>query len=238
MSHNSELIRTIKKQLQQHANGADAEKMQAYMKSAMPFYGVKMPVLKQVCREAIGGFPLESFQQWQETVLHLWRNANYREERHCAIQLCEAKLYKQFQTLDSIALYEEMIVTGAWWDYVDVIASHRIGYLLKTYPKAMKPFMLEWANCEDIWKRRTAILSQLSFKQETDLKLLFDCIKPSWAEDEFFLQKAIGWALRAYAWVDIQLVMDYVDANSHHLSRLAQREALKNKEKLLKRAET
>ena len=93
-------------------------------------------------------------------------------------------------------MYEEMIVTGAWWDYVDVIASHCLGELLRRHPASMKPRMRAWARSRDLRKRRSAILCQLGFKSETDLDLIYDCIAPAFGSGEFFPQKAIGWALR------------------------------------------
>ena len=127
-----------------------------------------------------------------------------------------------------MALYEELIVDGAWWDFVDGIASHRVGPILRAFPAPMKKLMRQWSRCGNIWKRRTAILCQLGFKQETDLKLLYDCIEPSLGEKEFFLRKGIGWALRQYAWTDPDEVIRYVREKGDALSPLSRREALKN----------
>jgi 3-methyladenine DNA glycosylase AlkD len=125
-------------------------------------------------------------------------------------------------------VYEELIVTGAWWDYVDDIASHRVGPILRDHPAALKRKMLAWSQSKDLWKRRTSILCQLGFKAETDLGLLYECIAPSLGSREFFLQKAIGWALRQYAWTDGAEVRRYVRLNRDRLSALSSREALKN----------
>jgi 3-methyladenine DNA glycosylase AlkD len=88
--------------------------------------------------------------------------------------------------------------------------------------------MLAWSRSKDLWKRRTSILCQLGFKAETDLGLLYECIAPSLGSREFFLQKAIGWALRQYAWTDGAEVRRYVRLNRDRLSALSSREALKN----------
>ena len=232
MSADKNLIDALKRSLQAHADSNAAPLMQAYMKSNMPFYGVKTPQMRKICKDVFSAHPLTSFERWRDTVLNLWRKAKFREERHCAIQLCESRRYLDYQTLDTIPVYEEMIVTGAWWDYVDVIASHRIGYLLKQYPKQLKTLLKQWACCDDMWKRRAAILAQLSYKGDTDLKLLYACIQPSLGSQEFFLQKAIGWALRTYAWYDISEVMAFIEKNKTKLSPLSQREALKNRAKL------
>jgi 3-methyladenine DNA glycosylase AlkD len=125
-------------------------------------------------------------------------------------------------------MFEEMIVTGAWWDFVDVIASHQLGDILRAEPRRMKPLMRRWATDRDMWKRRAAILCQLGFRRETDLDLLYACIEPSLESKEFFLRKAIGWALRQYAWTDPREVRRYVTANRERLSPLSVREAMKN----------
>jgi 3-methyladenine DNA glycosylase AlkD len=92
----------------------------------------------------------------------------------------------------------------------------------------MKPLMRRWARDSDTWKRRSAILCQLGFKRDTDLRLLYDCIEPNVTHQDFFIRKAIGWALRQYAWTDPRAVRRYVKANKQRLSPLSVREALKN----------
>ena len=125
-------------------------------------------------------------------------------------------------------LYEEIIVTGAWWDYVDGVASHRVGPILRDYPAPMTKKMLAWSRSPNMWKRRTSIICQLGFKNDTDLDLLYACIEPSLDSKEFFLRKAIGWALRQHAWTDPAEVKRYVRRNRARLSGLSYREALKN----------
>ncbi len=92
----------------------------------------------------------------------------------------------------------------------------------------MKKKMLAWSKSGNLWKRRTSIICQLGFKENTDLDLLYACIEPSLDSKEFFLRKAIGWALRQYAWTDAAEVKRYVRRNRTRLSGLSQREALKN----------
>ena len=202
--------------------------MQAYMKSNMPYLGVSAVPLRAVCKTVIPLYSFSTFEAWNQAVLKVWRKATCREERYAAIALAGHRLYRPFQTLDAMALYEEMIVTGAWWDYVDALAVHHVGPILRKYPSAMKKKMRAWGKSDDLWKRRTAILCQLSFKQETDLALLYESIECAMYEREFFLRKAIGWALRQYAWTDPGEVARYVKVNRASLSALSVREALKN----------
>ena len=208
------------------ADPARAIGAQAYMKSEMPYIGVATTPRRQICKAVFSTHLLETAEAWRDEVLAIWRGATYREERYCAIELARAKQYRGFQTLDALPMYEEMIVTGAWWDTVDELASHCIGDLLAAYPKQMKRTMRRWSVDDDMWKRRTSILCQLTFKRDTDLTLLYDCIEPSRGSREFFLRKAIGWALRQYAWTVPAEVKRYVA--THELAPLSRREALKN----------
>lgn len=202
--------------------------MQAYMKSQMPYLGVPTIARRAVCREAFAGLSFASTLDWQDQVLAIWRGALFREERYCAIELAGSRPARGFQRIDALPMYEEMIVTGAWWDYVDAIAGRRLLAILQAEPVAMKAAMLEWAVSDDMWKRRSAILCQLNARGETDLEFLYACIAPSIGSTEFFLRKAIGWALRQYARTDPMEVARYVAANSGELSGLSRREALKH----------
>jgi 3-methyladenine DNA glycosylase AlkD len=208
---------------------ADAQSMQAYMKSAMPFHGVKAGPMRQVCKAAFAGLSFGSYAAWQKQVLALWRGAAFREERYAAMELAGHKASKPHRdALAALEVYEELIVTGAWWDYVDVLASHRVGDLLQAHPAPMRQAMLSWSKSPDLWKRRTAILCQLGFGTDTDRALLYATIEPALGEKEFFLRKAIGWALRQYAKSEPAEVQRYVRAQGDRLSPLSQREALKH----------
>ena len=209
------------------AEPARAPQMQAYMKSEMPYLGVTAPKLRAALRGLFATYPFDSAEGWRTDVLALWRSAKVREERYAALQLTGHRKAKPFQTLDALPMYEEMIVDGAWWDYVDEIAANRIGPLLAAYPKEMAKTMRAWSTSPNMWKRRTSILCQLGFKDAIDLELLHACIAPSIESKEFFLRKAIGWALRQHARVDPAEVARYVTAHPE-LSGLSKREALKH----------
>ena len=225
---NSHLLLRVRRELRRLADPRKAPAMQAYMKSKMPYHGVQTPLLRQCYVGLFREVDLSSRKSWSKTVLELWRGAKYREERYVAIALCGIKAAAEFQTPAVMPLYEELIVTGAWWDYVDEIAANRVGPILRDYPAPMKKKMVAWSKSKNIWKRRTSILSQLRFKHDTDLDLLYACIAPSLDSKEFFLRKAIGWALRQYAWTDPLEVRRYVREQKEKLSNLSRREALKN----------
>ena len=198
------------------------------MKSAMPFHGVPTPALRKVCRMIFADVPLANATHWKAQVLALWRDARFREERYAALELAGHRRAEAFQTFSAMPVYEEMIVTGAWWDYVDDIAAHCVGPILHREPARMRRKILAWSRSDDLWKRRTAILCQLGFKAKTDHELLYTCIETSLASSEFFLQKAIGWALRQYARTDPAEVRRYVQTHRALLSALSRREALKH----------
>jgi 3-methyladenine DNA glycosylase AlkD len=222
------LIRAARKALRSIADPLKAPIMKAYMKSTMPYLGIQATPLRKAAKAVFSAHKLDSFAEWHDTVLELWRGARYREERYLAIELTGYSAYRNFRTLDALPMYEEMITSGAWWDYVDSIAGHRIGELLRLHPAKMNKVLRAWATSDDMWKRRSAILAQLGFKADTDLDLLYDCIRPSIGEKEFFLRKAIGWALRQLAKTDAKEVRRFVAEHDGRLSPLSKREALKN----------
>ncbi len=189
-------------------------------------------MLRAICRDVFARHPLATADAWREAVSTLWRDARRREERYVAIGLLGWRAYRPHRTLDTLPVLEEMIVGGAWWDLVDPLATHRLRELLVNHPKPMSRAMRAWSRDANLWKRRSAILCQVGRKRETDLVLLFDCIEPNLADKEFFIRKAIGWALRDYAWHDLDTVERWVTANESTLSGLSRREALKNRDKL------
>ncbi len=212
------------------AGAADADKaepMRAYMKSSMPFLGVPAGPRKMLCGQIFREFRLDNQNEWADAVLGLWREASFREERYAAIHLSGLKKYDRFRTPDCLSMLEEMIVTGAWWDYVDEIAVRQIGGLLDRFPAEITPILLQWSSGDNMWKRRTSIISQVLRKDRTDPNLLRTASLASIDSKEFFLRKAIGWALRAYASTDPAFVRAFVAEFSSRLSGLSSREALR-----------
>jgi 3-methyladenine DNA glycosylase AlkD len=216
------MIEAIRRELAARADPAKAPGMQAYMKSSMPFLGVQKPGRVQVARMVFPAYPVDGFDAWHDTVLRLWREATYREERYLAIALARDRRYRAHRTIAALPLYEELIVTGAWWDFVDEVAIQLVGEL------EIGSFLREWAVDRDMWKRRTAIIAQVTRK--ADAQLLFDCIEPNRADRDFFIRKAIGWALRDHSKVDPDAVERY--CATHELSPLSRREALRNLDRI------
>lgn len=223
----SALLARLRAAFQEAADPTRAAAMQAYMKSAMPYHGVPLPTVRALCKAGFAEVPLPSAEAWQGLALALWRAAAFREERYAAIILTGDRRARAFQAPATLPMYEEMIVGGAWWDYVDEIATHRLGSLLARHPAPIRAAMLAWSRSDDLWKRRSSIICQTTRKADTDVDLLYACIEASLGSREFFLRKAIGWALRQYARTDPEEVRRYVAANHDRLSPLSRREALR-----------
>ena len=158
---------------------------------------------------------------------HDYQTGRYRAGRQFRAHPIQGWILGLSALLTLIPMYREMIETGAWWDLVDGIAPGPLHAVLQHDRIAMSAMLRQWARDNDMWIRRAAIICQLRARAETDLALLYDCIAPSLDSKEFFLRKAIGWALRQYARTDPAEVARYVAANADRLSPLSRREALK-----------
>jgi 3-methyladenine DNA glycosylase AlkD len=195
-----DFIRQLKASLAAHANADKAAPMQAYMKSAMPYWGIAAPLNSQLVKDLVRAKPLADATTLADTMHSLWQQALYREERYAAIELAQLRPHAQLVSLALLPVYEDMIVSGAWWDYGDDIASHGLGVLLQRWPAETKPVMRQWARGDQLWLRRAAMLSQLNVKAEFDAVLLYETILPSVGASafakEFFIRKGMGWALR------------------------------------------
>ena len=221
------LLLDVRAAMSAHADAARARGQQAYMKSTMPFHGLTMREVRAISRSAIAALDGLGCDRWHDDVLGIWRAAQFREERYAAVMLAADRRYSACRTPEAMPMLEELVVTGAWWDHVDAVA-HIVGDILRRHPKPMKPLIRAWSTDPDRWKRRVSIICQLSFKQDTDLELLYGNIEPNLGDRDFFIRKAIGWALRSYAWTNPVEVARYVRQNQARMSGLSRREALKN----------
>jgi 3-methyladenine DNA glycosylase AlkD len=209
------------------ADPRKAPDMQRYMKSEMPFRGVPSPERRALGKRLFAAHVLSDVDAWRATVLSLWRDAEYREERYLSMDLTGQRRYASWQAPALLPMYEEMIVTGAWWDYVDELASRRVGPLLQAHRAQIDPVMRRWATDADLWRRRTSIICQLGAKEDTDTDLLTYCIEANICDRDFFIRKGIGWALRQFARTEPAWVRTFVDAHMA-LSPLSRKEATKH----------
>jgi len=224
-SQSDQLARYITAELRALADPAKAPAMAAYMKTAQPFYGVPTPSRTIILRETRDRFVPADQKSYERNVLALWK-LPYREEQYCAIAY--ARQHPRFITPSALWLYERMIREGAWWDFVDEIAVNLVGTVLKNFRAKTRPTIERWCDDPDMWIRRTALIAHLKHKKETDAAQLFDhCLRRS-DEREFFIRKAIGWALREYSKTDPRAVGAFLKKNRQRLSNLSYAEASKH----------
>ena len=228
----SELAQELRARLLEASDPLKAPAMQAYMKSLMPFHGIDAPHLRRLCREVFDAHRLPDEESWRAAVLELWDEATHREQRYAAIQLTGHRFYRAFQRPRTLSLYGHLVTTGAWWDFVDTVASNRVGPILRSSPDDATAVIQRWAVDDDLWLRRTAILAQLGSKADTDTDLLRAVLEANLEDSlhgrEFFIRKAVGWALRQHARTDAEWVRRFVADHEDRLSGLTRREALKH----------
>lgn len=221
MKKRDELVKHIQSSFKKLANKQKSVEMAAYMKTTMPFYGIQKPDRVPIYKAIKKAFQPENQKEYEAMVLALWA-LPHREEKYTALEV--ALQHKKFITTNSLDLYEQLIREGAWWDFVDVIAVHLVGQTLLDSRKEVKPLMDKWIKDQDMWIRRTAILSQNRHKKETDEGMLFGYCKKRMHEREFFIAKAIGWALREYSYTNPKAVKQFLNDNKNELAPLSVRE--------------
>ena len=204
---------------------ADPEKaagMASYMRDQFPFYGLQAAERRKALRKYMRRENKAKYDKLETVVKKLWQLPE-REFQYFAQELL-LKYQKEYSK-DVIDLFEYMLTNKSWWDTVDHTAKKLVGEYFKLFPEERDKKISDWVESGNIWLQRTALLFQLGYKEDTDAQLLFDLIEKLRDIDEFFIQKAIGWALREYSKLEPLAVVKF--ANTHQLSPLAEREALK-----------
>lgn len=223
-----DLAAMVQRELQARADPANAAPMQAYMKTEQPFYGVKKPDRQPVVK-LMRSYPPEDSADWQRRILTLW-NLPHREERYLALDYM--MLWRQYRKPAALPLCKRLAQEGAWWDLADWVAGRLVSPILLAHRAEVKPVMDEWVEDDDMWVRRVAILSQLKHKAHTDEAQLYDyCLRRA-DEKDFFIRKAVGWALRDYSWTRPESVRDFLADHRDALSPLSYREAGKRLAKI------
>jgi 3-methyladenine DNA glycosylase AlkD len=212
----------LRTEMSAHGRIQDAIAMQAYMKGIAPFLGIKTPARRALFKAhlALSGTP--SMVELPAVVRAAFAQPE-REWHYCAVDL----LVKQARKLgpEHLPLLEELITAKSWWDTVDLLASNVVGVVLKRYPDAVARWNQRWVDSPDRWLNRTAILFQLKWKHDTEEALLFANVRQHAAHPDFFIRKAIGWALRAYS-ISAPLAVERFVAQQN-LSPLSRHEALR-----------
>lgn len=203
---------------------SDVAPMTAYMKDRFPFLGVKTPALRAAAKPWLDRAKSAEGDRLIEFADRCWAEPEREFQSVAATALRRGVGNLEPRHLDDLA---RLITTKAWWDTVDSLAVHSVGPLVDRH-RELASVMDDWIDHDDIWLARTAILHQLMYKERTDSDRLFDYADRRAGDTEFFIRKALGWALRQYARTDPEAVEVYVDANRDRLSGLTVREALKH----------
>ena len=215
---------TVSTRLKALRNPERAAEMAAYIKHRQEFLGVPMPAVRAVALKAGGAWRPEHPGAARVAVERLWQGV-FREERYAAQHLADR--WRLWRWPESLALFEWMIRTGQWWDLVDAVATRGVGRLLLAHPERAAE-VFAWIGQEDLWLRRSALLCQLHHKERTDTAALEAMILKTAGDPDFFIRKAIGWALRQHGRTAPKYVREFVARNEALLSPLSRREALKN----------
>ena len=217
--------RYVSAELAAAADPVKAERMQAYMKTDMPFYGVQKPGRTHILRHLVKEFAPENRSEYEKLVVSHWA-LPHREEKYMAQGVVVR--HKQFMVPQSLPLFSQMIREGAWWDFVDETATHMVRHLIINYADDTWRTVDTWIHNEDMWLRRSAIICQVGAKEHTDAERLLRFCEQRAFEEEFFIRKAIGWSLREYAKTDAESVADFAISHREQLSGLSFREATKH----------
>jgi 3-methyladenine DNA glycosylase AlkD len=208
----------------QHANELRGQQQQAYMKSTMPYWGIAKPLLTQLALPIIKQYPPASAGEYQTTLTNLFAHATRREEWYAA--LLYARHWKSYIHEENLEAYLAVIRYGQWWDIVDEVAVHLVGKTLHTSPNTPH-YLCTWIHDENIWVQRTALITQLKYKKDTNFPLLCTLILKVAHEKDFFIRKAIGWSLREYSKTDPAAVAHFINSHTTMLSTLSIREGLR-----------
>ena len=197
--------------------------MAKYMKNLFSFYGIKAEQRRAIFKEVCKANKNELSHNFREIAWELF-NKEFRELQYCGIEIL-IKYFKNNYQREDIKLIEKLLVTNSWWDSVDTIAKYILGEYLCEFPEETEKVIERFSNSKNMWLNRSAIIFQLGYKKNTNYELLFsECEKHSKSK-EFFIQKAIGWALREYGSTNPSLVINFVNASQ--LKPLSKKEALR-----------
>lgn len=207
---------------EQNRDEENAIPMQKYMKNHFPFLGIKTPLRRQLMRDFYKQTGILKQELNLELVNQLWKK-NEREYQYAA----QDYLVRAIKKINSshLSFIETLITTKSWWDTVDVLSPHLVGKIAKETPSVIEDKIEIWSYSNNMWLIRSSILFQLKYKEETNETKLYKHIKANAESKEFFIQKAIGWALREYSKTNPNSVRDFI--RNTNLPKLSIREGSK-----------
>lgn len=217
----SEIITAFEKR----SNSESAEKMAAYMRFKFEYFGLKADDRKAVQKEFFPRLNKEiKIEDRWDMVRELWEKPQ-RECLYFALDWVNTFKPKTYQKTDIDEIHF-LLTNQSWWDSVDSIASNILGKYHLQFPENKSAWLDDWRESDNFWLRRSCIIHQLKYKNDTDFELLKSLIQENKHDKEFFIQKAIGWSLRQYAKFQPELVIKFVEKED--IQGLARREALKH----------
>ena len=218
-------VASLKALFEQNADPQQAAPMKKYMRDQFEYLGIKTPQNAALQKQFFENHGFPPLSELEPVLRDLWALPE-REYQYVAVGLLD-RFSKQLPA-NFIKTIEYLLVTKSWWDTVDSIAGRTVGVHFKRFPEVREKYLAKWRASDNFWLRRTAILFQLNYKDETDFALLSEIIRENLNSTEFFINKAIGWSLRQYARVDPKAVKKFVKSTPLH--PLSRREAMKHLE--------
>lgn len=216
-------INELIKLFEANKNSEKAAKMKAYLRNQFEFLGISKPIRVDLEKEFLNSYKEADMDTILDVSLELC-NLKYREYMYTSQQLL-LKRVKDL-TIDDVDKMMNLTLINSWWENTD-------GYMaiikkwLKYYPEHIESFVGKYYNKENFWLRRMAIIAQLTLKEQTNFSVLEKAIIYNFDDEEFFIQKAIGWALRDYSKYDKETVKNFIANNKDKMSKLSLREASK-----------
>ncbi len=215
-------LEDLSMRFKKHEDTERAFQMKKYLKDHYPFFGIQVNPRRAICSQFLKDYGLPEKRALFELIKLLWEK-DEREFQHFGAEL--ASKFKNNIEEDDLEIFQWMIVHKSWWDTVDYIASHLIGSYFKQYPSGKNSWVNKCLKSGNMWLQRTSLIFQLKYKENTDVDLLTRQILALKDSKEFFLRKAIGWALREYSKTNPDWVREFVGKTA--MSGLSTREALK-----------
>lgn len=204
-----------------NSNKEEALNMKKYMLNKFEFLGIRSPKRQELWKEYFKFAKSTKIIDW-DFVNYCWQN-DYREIHYIAAHYL--KYMENFLNVEDIEKIEKLIITNSWWDTSDIL-DRVVGEIIYKNPNCAN-IMIDWSLSNSIWLRRVAIDHQLLRKEKTNKDLLEQIIINNLNSKEFFINKAIGWALRDYSKTNPEWVRNFLEKNKENMSKLSIREASK-----------
>jgi len=215
-------VEQVKTCYYKNGSSINAIPMKHYMRDLFEFVGIQTPVRRKISAPFLKKDKLPPLSELEVIIQEFW-NLEGREFQYFAQEL--AMKYINEIPEDFIKTFDLMIMTKSWWDTIDIIAKKLVGPYMMRFPQERDGLLEKWLSSQNIWLQRTCLLYQLGYKDKTDIDCLLGIIERVKNIDEFFIQKAIGWALREYSKTNPDRVRAYL--NKTELSTLAYSEGMK-----------